>query len=119
MQFRHRLPTRLIGPALVCVFALTQTGCATLQLSPASAPGSGQTDPPSSSDGGANRSSPASTVGVVIVTVVGGYLLYKLFFDDSDEETPTMDPEPSGFNFGAGVSSSPESSTPPAGGYFP
>ena len=92
MMFSLRSPTRAIGVTLICLMILTQTGCATLQLSPslAAPPGEGESD-----EQGEEVSDLPGLGGVFIVAavaVVGGYLLYKGITSDRGEEEG--EPEP-------------------------
>jgi hypothetical protein len=84
MMFSLRSPTRPIGVTLICLMVLTQTSCATLQMSPSLTPeggdgGSGERGEEVSDLPGMGR------IVVVAAVLVGGYLLYRAIINNRGE----------------------------------
>ena len=84
----------------ISLMAWTQAGCATIGVSPASAPGPNQPESPTSADGGSSRFGSKKVVGIVTVAFLGGFLLYRLFKGNDAQDT--ADPNPGSSNPGHG-----------------
>jgi hypothetical protein len=82
---------RFVGILLVCALALTQVGCATLQVSGSMLPGGDEPGTPNPRDGVTGGTSAGAVIGYVTLAAVAGYVVYKLLFDDSQEDEGTSD----------------------------
>jgi hypothetical protein len=82
---------RFVAVVMLSLLALTQVGCASLQVSGSLAPGPDDPGTPGSRSGVATGSSTGAVVGYVTLGVVAGYLVYKLFIDNSRNEDGTSD----------------------------
>lgn len=82
MRTQSPRPARWVSLVLVCLVVLTPAACVSISLSPASAPGSGQTDPGTGSDGSSGGGVSINIIGMVTLAAVGGYLVYQLITDE-------------------------------------
>ncbi|NNM04324.1 MAG: hypothetical protein HKO65_04420 [Gemmatimonadetes bacterium] len=85
MQSRHLTSARPVALLLTFLLVVTQTSCATLQVSSLK-PGSGEGGTGEDPSGGIGSSSTSAVVGVATLAVVGGYLIYRAVKGGPEEE---------------------------------
>ena len=94
MMFSLRSPTRAIGLTLICLMVLTQTSCATWQMSPSLAPGPDESGSEREGEGVSDLGDIGGVILVVAAAAAVGYLVYKFVTSDSREAEGESESDP-------------------------